>query len=352
MTLAQEHHAAGRLTEAQNTLLETISAAPDFHPAYHLLGLIAFNAGNLSLATELVAKAISINHSVAIYHRNLAELCRRLGRLNIAIQAANRACELAPNDSEAHYNLGLILSDSSDWAAAISAYTATLAINKNHGKAWNNLGVAEDKLGHQTEAEKAYLNAVQVDPHNQEAQRNLYVLYQQLGKTEQAKLHLEAANLSAKNAAAISTPAQNKQTEVIQPPHVTVRDTGTARGRGVFAQCNFSAGDVIESSPVVIFESPFAAFPPELRTIVFSWGALCKIGTSHAVVLGYGSLYNHHDPANMYYQPDANNMTMKYIAVREILAGEELTVNYNAAGGNATWNDNNWFDRMNITPII
>lgn len=352
MALAQDLHAAGRLVEAETILRETLGALPDFHPAYHLLGLIALAAGNLVLATELIAKAISINHSIAVYHRNLAELCRRLGRLNIAIQAAKRACELDPNDGEAHFNLGLILSDSRDWAAAISAYNAALAVNQNHAKAWNNLGVAEDTLGHQAEAEKAYLAAVQIDPRNQEAQRNLYVLYQQLGKVEQAQLHLEAANFSSKNTSVISQPVTNNMTETIQPPCIAVRDTGTARGRGVFAQCNFSAGDVVELSPVVIFETPFTAFPPELSTIVFNWGAMCKNGSSHAVALGYGSLYNHHDPANMRYQADAKNMTMQYIAVRDILAGEELTVNYNAAGGNATWSDNNWFDRMNIKAII
>lgn len=350
MALAESHWTAGRLIEAEAILRQILSTIPDFHPAHHQLGLIAFESGNLPLAAELIAKAVSLDASVAIYHRNLGELCRRLGRFDAAIHAARRAGELNPNDYEAHYNLGLALSDSGNWETAINAYKTALAVNPRHGLSWNNLGVAEGKLGHQAEAESAYLAAVQLNPRHQEAQSNLYAIYQQQGRLKEARLCLEAANATIQPA--VTHTNQNTNIEPVIPPSVSVRDTGAKRGRGVFAQRDFLEGKTVESSPVVIFETLFAAFPTELKTIVFNWGALCKNGSSHAVALGYGSLYNHHNPANMRYQADPERLIMQYIAVRNIAEGEELTVNYNAVGGNASWDDGNWFDRMNVTPII
>jgi hypothetical protein len=38
---------------------------------------------------------------------------------------------------------------------------------------------------------------------------------------------------------------------LLKPPSVYVKDTGTAKGRGVFALRDFTAGEVIELCPVV-----------------------------------------------------------------------------------------------------
>lgn len=45
-------------------------------------------------------------------------------------------------------------------------------------------------------------------------------------------------------------------------------------------------------------------------------------------------------------------LSLRFISVREINEGEELTVNYNAIGGGAEWGNDNWFDRMNVKPIV
>jgi hypothetical protein len=138
----------------------------------------------------------------------------------------------------------------------------------------------------------------------------------------------------------------------VSPPDVVVGDTGSARGRGVFAQRRIAAEEVVEESPVVLIESPFRDFPAEIKRLVFSWGKLCNNGSAYAVALGYGSMYNHDNPANMRYQADPVKLVMRFIAVRDIESGEELTVNYNAVGGGAEWPNNNWFDRMNVVPIV
>ena len=139
----------------------------------------------------------------------------------------------------------------------------------------------------------------------------------------------------------------------IESPDVYLTDTGTAKGRGAFARREFAAGELVEECPVIPITVPSLMLPPEIQRIVFNWGVLTGTLTGDGLVLGYGSMYNHDNPANMRYEADLQNLTLKFIAVRPIKAGEELTINYNAIGGGATWNenDNHWFQRMNVKPV-
>ncbi len=183
---AERLKASGRLAEAEILLKQILAAAPAFHPAYHTLGLIAYEVGKLPLAVELIAKAIELDDKVALYHRNLGEMCRRLGRLDEAVAAGRRAAGLAPDDLDAHYNLGLALTDKGEWDAAIRAYRRGLELNPDHGLSWNNLGAALEKGGDLAEAETAYARAVALNPSHYEAQNNLGAIYSAQGRLEDA----------------------------------------------------------------------------------------------------------------------------------------------------------------------
>jgi hypothetical protein len=134
-------------------------------------------------------------------------------------------------------------------------------------------------------------------------------------------------------------------------PEVYLQDTGTIKGRGVYARRDFAEGEVIEECAVILFHTPFFMVPAEIKNVVFNWGVLARTTESSALALGYGSLYNHGEPANMRYMANPQAGTLLYIAARAIKADEELTINYNAIGGGATWGDNNWFDRMQLRPL-
>lgn len=127
-----------------------------------------------------------------------------------------------------------------------------------------------------------------------------------------------------------------------------MRDTGTPKGRGVFACRAFAAGDIVEEAPVILFDDAWADLPHDVQKVLFSWRALGGDGAAHALALGFGSLYNHSSPANMRYEADTALRVVRFVAVRDIPAGTELCINYNARGGGAEWTDNNWFDRMGV----
>jgi hypothetical protein len=139
----------------------------------------------------------------------------------------------------------------------------------------------------------------------------------------------------------------------LEPARAYLQDTGTPKGRGVFAQCDFASGTIVEECPVMLLTMAFGLLPPQVQRVVFNWGVLAKTDDCTALALGYGSLYNHDNPANMRYVANPANGTLRFIAVRDIRAGEELTINYNAIGGDATWHDDNWFDHILKTkPIV
>jgi uncharacterized protein len=140
----------------------------------------------------------------------------------------------------------------------------------------------------------------------------------------------------------------------ISLPGVEVKHTGSARGRGVFALRPFQANEVVEVCPVVVLRCREDSLPEELRLRVFDWVVLAnQPAPAHGLALGYGSLYNHADHANLRYQAQIlfPSHNLLFIAVRLIVAGEELTINYNAVGGGPEWPDNNWFERHKIKKV-
>jgi SET domain-containing protein len=137
----------------------------------------------------------------------------------------------------------------------------------------------------------------------------------------------------------------------LNPPSVYVKDTGTAKGRGVFAARAFAAGEVVEVCPVILFRKPYEVLHKELKTMVFHWPVPEGAAARQALALGYGSLYNHSNPSNMRYETDASEFIMRFVAVADIRADEELTINYNADGGAHVSDEEWWFEEKGIELI-
>jgi SET domain-containing protein len=134
----------------------------------------------------------------------------------------------------------------------------------------------------------------------------------------------------------------------LKPPSVYVKDTGTPKGRGVFAARAFGAGEVVEECPVVLLRKPYEVLHKELKTIAFHWPTPKGKAATQALALGYGSLYNHANPSNMRYETDVEALVLRLVAVRDVRADEELTINYNADGGANVSDDEWWFEEKGI----
>ena len=140
--------------------------------------------------------------------------------------------------------------------------------------------------------------------------------------------------------------------ERLLPPDAYLADTSTTKGRGVFAARDFAEGEIVEIAPALVLAQGRRGLSLELRRRTFAWGRLLGVDDgSEAIVWGYGSLYNHDNPANMSYSPRAADGCMVFRAVRPIHKDTELTINYNTLGGGPVSDDDNWFERHEVEPI-
>ncbi len=96
-------------------------------------------------------------------------------------------------------------------------------------------------------------------------------------------------------------------------------------GTGVFARRDFVPDELIECCPVIVCPAADERRleRTNLRGLYFHWE-----NDDVALALGYGSLYNHAWNSNARYEHDYEACVIRYIAVRPISAGDEVTINY------------------------
>lgn len=100
------------------------------------------------------------------------------------------------------------------------------------------------------------------------------------------------------------------------------------KGRGVFAKDVIKKNTILEIAPVLVLPPNERAWIDQsvLYNYYFLWGEDDK---QTAICLGYGSIYNHSYKPNVEYEADYAAETITFITIKNIKAGEELTMNYN-----------------------
>ena len=104
-------------------------------------------------------------------------------------------------------------------------------------------------------------------------------------------------------------------------------DAAPGKGRGVFAAKDFKEGEIIEVCPVIIVPGGETKLMDDsiMSDYVFEW---TEEPETYAVVLGYGSIYNHSNEPNAEFDTDYENHTMVFSAIRDIKKGEEICTDY------------------------
>lgn len=105
-------------------------------------------------------------------------------------------------------------------------------------------------------------------------------------------------------------------------------------GRGVFSYEDIHKGDIIELCPVILIPTTqlHDLDQTELFNYYFFWS-----GGRGAVVLGYGSIYNHAVDHNADYQMDYEHDTLDIYCLKDIAAGVEITISYTSSPEDALW---------------
>lgn len=108
------------------------------------------------------------------------------------------------------------------------------------------------------------------------------------------------------------------------------------RGRGVYTDSDIPADTIVETAPVIVMSSDDRVHLDKtlLHDYIFEWQPegqnMC------CMALGLVPIYNHSYSSNCEYFMDYELQTISIKTVRDIKAGEELTINYNGDWDDAT----------------
>ncbi|MBK6425977.1 MAG: tetratricopeptide repeat protein [Blastocatellia bacterium] len=207
-TLGIARYKAGRFTEAEQALAESVALNPDFGPAHLWLGntyLIFAKFGGadgtgdpakLSAAIDEFRRAAELEPNVAGYHAALAEGLFQRRDLVEARAAMERAVALDARTPAYFASLGRVCEQLDDLDAAISAYAKATEGDVFNADAFSGLGSAYFKKGMDTEAVEALRKALNVNPFHVEAHEKLGQALIRLGQNDEGQKALAAAEES------------------------------------------------------------------------------------------------------------------------------------------------------------
>lgn len=210
----------GQLTQAQH-LCEALlqSRQHDAAEVWHLLGLIAYQSGDLPAAERALKQAVQLRPGVPEFQINLGHVLRdsnqprqavrhyekalkkqdstdlRLwlaGALRDSGQAAKarqqlkQALRLAPEHPQIWYQLGLLAQSLQDLPEALAAYQQAMRYAPGFAQAFHNAGFVLQQLARPDEAFAHYRRALELKPDYVQAAYNLGLLFESRQDTAQA----------------------------------------------------------------------------------------------------------------------------------------------------------------------
>jgi len=197
LTIAMQHHRAGRLPEAEALYRQVLQTQPDHPEVLHNLGMIACQSGRYDTAIDYIRQAISRRPAQADFHNSLGEAYRCCGRLGEAEACYKRALAIRPDYAEAHFHLGDVLQMQGKLEESVGYYGHALRLGPTNVDAFNNLGVALWAQGKQEEAIGSFQQALALKPGFAGAHNNLGNARKARGELNEAVAHYRQALTSS-----------------------------------------------------------------------------------------------------------------------------------------------------------
>ena len=104
------------------------------------------------------------------------------------------------------------------------------------------------------------------------------------------------------------------------------------KGRGVVAKKKILRGKLVDVTNVVLIPNNDYNLIQDtiLYHYIYEWSDPKNKGEyTNAIAFGVCQFFNHSYNPNLKYIYDYENSTIEFVAIKDILKGEELTVNYN-----------------------
>lgn len=190
---AHAHWRAGQVVQAEQLCKRVMAVVPNQPDALHLLGVMAHTYGKSDLALAYLRAATRVPHAPALYHSNLAEICRQQGLLDEADGEAKHAVRSDPLLMDAWLNLGIIAQERGDLALSLTCLRKVVAARPDCPQTHTNLANTLQRLNDLEPALRHYQQALQLDATYVQAYSNQAALLCKLGRLDEAEKMAEQA---------------------------------------------------------------------------------------------------------------------------------------------------------------
>jgi tetratricopeptide (TPR) repeat protein len=187
------HHQAGRLRRAETLYRKALQKDPDDANALHLLGVIAYQRGEIGTALRLIERALPELAGLPDINLNYGNALREAGRLAEAMASYRRALELKPDYGMAHNNLAAALNQQEEFAAGLASSERAIALIPEFFGAHVNHAAALIGLERFAEAEGPLRRALDLAPDRAQTHRDFGWVLAKLARCEEAVACLEQA---------------------------------------------------------------------------------------------------------------------------------------------------------------
>jgi protein O-GlcNAc transferase len=184
--LALQYHQAGNLRPAEELYRRILQAEPRHADSYHLLGVLAYQAGRYDLAITAIRQALALNPLAAPFLVNLALALEANGQSAEAASSYQQALRFQPDHAEAHCNLANCWLRQGKLEEAITHYKLAADLKRHYAEPHCGLGVALGEQGKLDEAVIHLRQALAINPHYAEAHNNLGKTLLAQGKVDEA----------------------------------------------------------------------------------------------------------------------------------------------------------------------
>ena len=161
---ARQHLENGSLQEALRIYQDILAIDPEYSQALHDLGMIQFDAGNISEAILLLEKTTQHEDKRPDFHNNLGTVLKASGDLAAAEKAFRKALTLDRNLVPALVNIGSLLIERGRIPAALKALKRAIELAPENSTALSSYAEANKANGDIIEALNSQLQAAKVDP--------------------------------------------------------------------------------------------------------------------------------------------------------------------------------------------
>ena len=176
----------GQYDAAEALYWQVLQSDREHFDALHLLGVLARQRGDASLAVTRLRAAIAVHPQQAIAHGNLGAALQDLGQSEEALASYERALDLQPGYAMAWNNRGNALRSLGKLTAALHSYDQALLAKADYPEALLNRGISLQAMGQHEQALDDFEEALQLKPNDAAIHFALAVSLQFMGHYEAA----------------------------------------------------------------------------------------------------------------------------------------------------------------------